>query len=95
MLAATDSGTSTIFIPLLDEGTTVLRPTQGLLVCEGLFAVQSTPDYDPNDEHWEFAPGSVVRCVTEEYAGESILVARELVTRSMTFEQSLKDGSKS
>lgn len=79
MSAATDSSTSTIYISLLDEGTTVFRPTQGVPVGDGFYRVLPTPDYDAEDEHWEFTPGSVVRCVSEDHHGEQILVAKELV----------------
>jgi hypothetical protein len=58
-----------IFVPLLDEGTHVWRPTQALVIGEGLFKILATPDYDPDDELWEFPPGSVVRC--EKRRGEA------------------------
>ena len=86
MSAETDSGTSTIFVSLLDEGTTVLRPTQGLRVRDGLYTVLPTSGYDPDDEHWEFPPGSIVRCVIVEHEGERILVAKELAGQAMTSE---------
>jgi hypothetical protein len=78
MSAAMDSNTKTIYIPLLDEGTPVVRPTQAVTLSGDLFRVLATPNYDPDDEHWEFLPGSVVRGVLEQRGGEKILVAREL-----------------
>jgi hypothetical protein len=80
MSAVMDSNTRTIYIPLLDEGTPVVRPTQGVLLGNDLFRVLPTPSYNPDDEHWEFPPGSVVRCVTEKKDGEEIVVARGLAT---------------
>jgi len=51
-----------IYIRLLDEGIDVWRPTEGLDLGGGLFRILPTPDYDPEDEKWEFLPGSVVEC---------------------------------
>jgi|LFRM01.1.fsa_nt_gb hypothetical protein len=84
MSEATASGINTIFISLHDEGTTVLRPTQGQRLRNGLYEVLPTSDYEPDDEHWEFPPGSVVRCVTVEHEGEKILVAKELASQATT-----------
>jgi len=50
-----------IHVSLLDEGTDCSRPTQGVVLGNGLFKLLPTEDYDPNDEHWEFVPGSIVR----------------------------------
>lgn len=80
MSAEMGSCTRTIYVELLDEGTTVVRPTQGEALDKDVYRLLPTPDYDPDDEHWEFAPGSVVRCVQEIRDGEEVLVARELVT---------------
>jgi hypothetical protein len=76
-----DSSTSTveIYIPLLNEGTEVLRPTTGQLVEPGVVQVSATIDYDPNIEEWEFPPGSKVRCVTETRGARILLVARQRI----------------
>ena len=79
MSAAMDSSTSTIYVHLLDEGTTVVRPTQGALLGGDVYRILPTPDYDPEDEHWQFPPDSIVRCVREKRDGDEILVAREVV----------------
>ena len=50
-----------IHVRLLDEGTDCSRPTQGVVLGNGLFKLLPTANYDPNDEHWEFVPGSIVR----------------------------------
>jgi len=78
MSAATDSSTNTIYIELLDEGTAVARPTRGIPLGEDVYRVLAAPDYDPDDEHWEFAPGCVVHCEREIRNGEEILVAKRL-----------------
>jgi hypothetical protein len=74
-----DSNTDTIYIPLLDEGTTVFRPTQGQRVGDDQYLVLATPNYDEADEHWQFPPGSKVRCTLEKRDGKNVLIARALV----------------
>jgi hypothetical protein len=68
-----------IFVPLLDEGTDVARPTEAKLVGSEEYLVLPTPDYDPELEHWEFPPGSIVRCALKHRSGGDILVAQERV----------------
>lgn len=67
-----------LHIPLLNEGTDVLRPTTGVFVAPDVVRVQATDDYDPDDEEWQFPPGSEVRCVAELRGGVQILVARSM-----------------
>ncbi|MBN2502627.1 MAG: hypothetical protein JXB38_17740 [Anaerolineales bacterium] len=65
-----------IFIQLLDEGTTVYRPTYGEVIAENIFRVLQTENYDPKDEIWEFLPGMVVQCKMKKLTGgEDGLVA--------------------
>jgi hypothetical protein len=59
-----------IYIPLLEEGTDTLRPTQAVPLGNNLYKILPTPNYDPEDEVWEFLPGSTVRC--EKRANESV-----------------------
>lgn len=82
MSAETTSNTRTIYMPLLDEGTIVSRPTQGIPLGENLYRVLATPDYNPEDEHWQFPPGSVVACVEEKKNNETLLVARRLAKQA-------------
>lgn len=81
MSAAMDSDIEpqTLFVELLNEGTACLRPTQGIPLGEGKYRLLLTADYDPEVEHWQFPPGCVVRCRTEVWSGEDVLVARERV----------------
>lgn len=67
-----------IYIPLIDEGTEVIRPTFGVSLGSGTYRVLATPAYDPDDEHWKFPPGSVVRCTREMREGSEVLLAQEL-----------------
>ena len=66
---------STIYIPLLEEGTVVFRPTQGIALDIDVFQVLPTDDYDPEDEVWKFLPGTIVKCEKKEHGGEEILIA--------------------
>jgi hypothetical protein len=71
---------SIIYIPLLNEGTRVWRPTEGELLDEMRFIVQPTKDYDLEEELWEFPPGSVVLCEIRTLLGAGeVLVAVKLV----------------
>jgi len=53
-------GKTTVYVALLEEGTVCARPTQAEKLGNGLYRLLPTPDYDPADETWEFAPGSIV-----------------------------------
>lgn len=81
MSAETGSSTDTVelYVPLLNEGTDVLRPTTGLVVGPDEAQVLATPDYDPDIEEWEFPPGSRVGCVREVRGGRELLVARRRI----------------
>ncbi len=68
-----------ICIRLLGEGTRTAKEAHALFLGDDLYCVLSAPDYDPEDEHWEFIPGSIVRCIMEGWSGEEILTANELV----------------
>jgi len=81
MSAETDSSINTIeiYMPLLNEGTDVLRPTQGRIVGPDIVQVLPTPDYDPGIEEWSFPPGNRVRCFAETRGGCKLLVARQRI----------------
>ena len=71
------TNTIQLYIPLLNEGTDVLRPTSGVVLGPDIVQVEPTADFDPELEEWEFPPGSQVRCTREIRGGNEILVARE------------------
>jgi hypothetical protein len=81
MSAETASSTSTveIFVPLLNEGVDVWRPTQGLVLGPNEVQVLPTPNYDPTLEEWEFPPGTRVTCSREVWDGRELLVARQRI----------------
>ena len=78
MSAETDSNIKTVYIPLVNEGTDVLRPTQAVLIGNAVYRILPTPNYDPLDETWTFPPGSLVHCDTETRNGKELLVAKSL-----------------
>ncbi|MCS6975607.1 MAG: hypothetical protein NZM31_01185 [Gemmatales bacterium] len=82
MSAETDSSTDLVelFVPLLEEGTPVLRPTRGKILGFDRVLVLATPEYDPSVEKWAFPPGTVVTCVSETRDGRQVLVASEKVS---------------
>jgi hypothetical protein len=82
MSAEMASSTSdvTIYIPLLNEGTMVARPTRGVKLSENVYRVLATPEYDPNDEAWEFPPESIVECHLENRSSHEVLVATKRVS---------------
>lgn len=67
--------TTTVYVRLLDEGTDVFRPTEAEQRPDGNYKLLPTRDYDPDDEHWEFLPGQVVRCERTKLHGGERLVA--------------------
>ena len=64
-----------IYVKLIGEGTLVFRPTIGEPIGEGQFRLLPTEDYDPEDETWEFLPGSVVRGEKRRLDGDDVIVA--------------------
>jgi hypothetical protein len=73
---------SVIYIQLLDEGTAVWRPTEGEMVADMVFKVLPTENYDPEDEHWEFPPGTIVRCkkqIKHNQEAQEVLIAVEKI----------------
>jgi hypothetical protein len=73
---ASSTSVLTIYVPLLNEGTSVVRPTRGVKLGENLCRVLPTQHYDPDDEEWEFPPGTIVECGLEVRNGKEVLVAR-------------------
>jgi len=82
MSERTISNTERIFVYLKDEGTEVWRPTLGRKISHMVFELLATPDYDPEDETWEFVPGTVVECEERILNGASVLVAVRQVAAS-------------
>jgi hypothetical protein len=79
MLEATDSFTETVYVRLLDEGTTVLRPTKAVHIEDLVYRILPTEDYDSQTELWQFPPGSIVECAWENKGDIRALVAQRKI----------------
>jgi hypothetical protein len=64
-----------IYVNLLVEGPRSSRPTQALDLGNGLFELLPATGNDPEVEHWEFRPGSIVRGKEAHRDGETYLLA--------------------
>ncbi len=64
-----------IYVNLLNEGTPCSRPTQALTLGNGLFELLPAEGYDPENEEWEFRPGTIVRGKEERRDGKAYLLA--------------------
>jgi hypothetical protein len=51
----------TVYVQLLNEGSSAYRPTEAEVLGPEIVRLQATPNYDPEDETWEFLPGTQVR----------------------------------
>lgn len=69
-----------IYVTLLEEGTDTIRATEALDLGNGLYKLLPTENYDPEDEMWEFLPGTIVKIKkAKAFHGEDILLATEKV----------------
>jgi hypothetical protein len=65
-----------IFIPLVDEGTSVWRPTRADDLGGGRYRILGSV---PAEESWRFRPGEVVRCRKQLFSdGQDGLAAYEI-----------------
>ena len=68
--------TMEVYVVLLEEGTDTIRGTQAIDLGDGTFKLLPTPNYDPEDEIWEFLPGSIVKVRSvKDYRGNDIMLA--------------------
>ncbi len=79
VLGSNTKGNTTVLVRLLDEGTEVYRPVDAVRVGENTYVLLATVGYAPDDETWEFVPGSHVRCELRDFGGVGEPVAMELV----------------
>lgn len=68
---------SVIYVPLLDEGTTVWRPVLAIQIQKNIYSL-SEENTIPESEIWKFAPKDLVRCEEKKFENnETVLVAVE------------------
>ena len=66
-----------VFMPLLDEGTDVWRPVRAQHVADDVYRIIGDAP-DPDDEVWQFVPGTLVRCREQKLSRGVCLVAFEV-----------------
>ena len=64
-----------VFVRLLNEGTDVWRPARAERLLDSAFRLLAPTNYEPEDEEWEFPPGSMVACELRTIGGERRWVA--------------------
>lgn len=67
-----------VYVQLLDEGTYTYRPTSAEPIRGKIYRLLPTVGYDPEDETWEFAPGSLVECEKQRLKVGDVLLAVKL-----------------
>jgi hypothetical protein len=78
MSEETDSSTEPVYVRLLGEGTLAYRPAVAVMKGPGVALLAAPEDYDPDDEDWEFGPGTMVRVEEKTLDGHQVLVAVSL-----------------
>lgn len=72
--------TTTVHVTLLEEGSPTAKRVEAIKLKSGFYELLEPEDYDPEDEIWEFLPGSVVKIEkTIDANGKKILLAVEKV----------------
>jgi hypothetical protein len=64
-----------ICVNLLNEGSPCARPPHAVTLGNALYELLAAEGYDPDVEHWEFRPGTIVRGKEECRDGEPSLLA--------------------
>lgn len=78
----TDEHLKEIYVYLLDEPVDAWRPVQAVEQTDGLYRIVSINPH-PDDEHWEFTTGDIVRVRKTRFSDERTeLVAFERVDSS-------------
>jgi hypothetical protein len=70
--------TTTIYMPLLNEGTPVWRPVETIQIGKDTYKIP-TDTVISDDEVWQFQPGTIVKCRIETFSEGYGLVAYEAV----------------
>jgi hypothetical protein len=75
MAMSTLKDSCTVYVKLLDEGVDVYRPTQAFRLGGNRAKLLAPPKYDPENENWEFKPGSFVQIEQRSLEGTVCWVA--------------------
>jgi hypothetical protein len=74
MSAEAGSKTEQVYVRLLGEGTIVYRPALAVIKGADVALLVEPDGYDPDDEDWEFKPGTLVRLEERVWDGQRVLV---------------------
>ena len=66
---------NTIYVRLLGEGVQVYRPVSASQITSRVYVIDGYEVYDPDDEEWEFFPGTHVVVEKRVLGGKAVLVA--------------------
>jgi hypothetical protein len=58
---------TTVYVYLLNEGVDCWRPVPAVKVNDSIYILQGFDIYDPDDEEWEFPPGTRVLVEEKEF----------------------------
>lgn len=64
-----------VYVRLIGEGTTTFRPAKAEPIGPGTVRLLEPHDFDPDDEDWEFKPGSLVHVEQRALQGVEVWVA--------------------
>ena len=64
-----------IYVQLLEEGTDVFRPVPAIRIEKNIFKLMGVDMYNPEDETWEFSPGTYVQVEERRLNDENVFVA--------------------
>ncbi len=67
--------TKNIYIQILGEGTIVYRPVPAHKIEDNIYEIEGHDIYDPEDENWEYLPGTHVIVEKRNLDGTEVLVA--------------------
>jgi hypothetical protein len=66
----------TIYVELLNEGTSCWRPVEAIPLADGRFQITALQS---DEENWEFRPGDIVECELKHFQNGFGLVAYKKV----------------
>jgi len=72
---AAPSARTTVYVKLLNEGIDVWRPVPAEDLAQRRYRLLPTDNYDPDDEIWEFLPGTIAICEPRQLSDGICLVA--------------------
>lgn len=74
--------TAKVYVRLPEEGSPTIRPTEAIYLGGNQYKLLPTENYDPEDEIWEFLPGSVVICEKiKNFEEKEILLATNKIEK--------------